>query len=717
MKNDNSDFKKFLPKGIVPLPSMEPIYELAMLYARSGQPIVIAGPTGVGKDHVAEFIHNVHPGKEKPLKRTNCANFGGSDDRIAEIHIFGIVEKAITNIAPRKGLLQEANGGTLFLDEVHHLPHEVRAKLLRFLQDASFTPVGKDEEVSANVRIIVATNHSPLEEALAPIDFYSRLFKHHIAIPPLSEWSERQKDIKKLVENLAEDREIAPLAMRLLENSKWDKNIRDIERVIDNACMFADAFNVEALNLESILAALFSLERGRFPSKEYILSKISELSLKDFCMMTGTNPASDFDSMPEKNKEEVLCTAASDLLNFIERYISVEHYKSGFSTPENLTANLKLEIPDDLYKELIEKFARSDTGPTDASDVKAAQECLAMFYYKTENGYSWEKMKSLSSQSSIDLPSEARYRRLFKDKQNKGKAVFRNNALLDVEEHIKGHIRSRNMVPIEAGAFEMGSNHTKDAQDDDAKPQHSVYVDKFFMDKFVVSNQDYMKFVIANPDWDIEGKLAKQYCDSDYLRHWKGKTNDYQEEKKDYPVIYVSWFAAMAYAHWKNKRLPTEAEWEKAARSGLKGKRFPWGDNIDKEKANYRAKDSKIALEPVGNYAPNKYGLYDMVGNAWEWCIDDYISDFYANSPPENPIAMKENKNLESLKKEQSIESLLKVFENVQHDSSAVTRGGGFADWFSTLSVAQRNANSRKLCNMSLSLRCIREDEELKNSD
>ena len=186
------------------------------------------------------------------------------------------------------------------------------------------------------------------------------------------------------------------------------------------------------------------------------------------------------------------------------------------------------------------------------------------------------------------------------------------------------------MVLIPAGEFQMGSNDS-DASDNQ-KPVHTVYVDAFYMDKYEVTNAQYKKFVDANPQWRKD-RIPRNY-NGRYLMHWN--ENSYPHGKGNHPVVYVSWYAAMAYAEWAGKRLPTEAEWEKAARGGLVGKKYPWGDSIDSSRANYGGNVGDTTS--VGSYPPNGYGLYDMAGNVWEWCLDGYQEDFYAYSPYRNPI-------------------------------------------------------------------------------
>ncbi len=188
------------------------------------------------------------------------------------------------------------------------------------------------------------------------------------------------------------------------------------------------------------------------------------------------------------------------------------------------------------------------------------------------------------------------------------------------------------MVVILAGEFLMGSSDA-DANDSE-KPVHPVYLDAFYMDKYPVTNEQYKVFLDACPQWQKDSILI-DYHNGNYLRTWH--RNNYPKGAANHPVVNVSWYAAMAYAQWAEKRLPTEAEWEKAARGGLIGKKYPWGDQIDTTKANYGEHIGQITS--IGEYPPNDYGVYDIVGNVWEWCLDEHILDFYAASPRRNPVA------------------------------------------------------------------------------
>ena len=188
------------------------------------------------------------------------------------------------------------------------------------------------------------------------------------------------------------------------------------------------------------------------------------------------------------------------------------------------------------------------------------------------------------------------------------------------------------MVVIPAGEFLMGSNDEN--ANTSEKPVHPTYIDAFYMDKYPVTNEQYKVFLDACPQWQKENILT-DYHNGNYLRTWH--RNNYPKGAANHPVVNVSWYAAMAYAQWAEKRLPTEAEWEKAARGGLTGKKYPWGDQIDATKANYGENIGRTT--PIGAYPPNDYGVYDVVGNVWEWCFDEHILDFYAVSPRRNPVA------------------------------------------------------------------------------
>lgn len=215
------------------------------------------------------------------------------------------------------------------------------------------------------------------------------------------------------------------------------------------------------------------------------------------------------------------------------------------------------------------------------------------------------------------------------------------------------------MVLIPAGEFQMGSDHTEAGEDE--QPVHTVYVDAFYMDTHEVTNAEYKEFLLENPQWK-KAEIQEKFHDDRYLRNWSG--NKYPSGKADHPVNYISWYAAMAYAKWAGKRLPTEAEWEKAARGGLLGRKYPWGDTITPENANYGRNIGKVS--PVGQYAPNGYGLYDMAGNVWEWCLDAYNPDYYTMSPGRNPFSDRNN-----------VEWTINNFTNVEKERSI--RGG---DWY-----------------------------------
>ena len=195
------------------------------------------------------------------------------------------------------------------------------------------------------------------------------------------------------------------------------------------------------------------------------------------------------------------------------------------------------------------------------------------------------------------------------------------------------------MVRVPQGEFLMGDN----AGDEDARPAHPVTLAAYDVGIYEVTNEEYARFVkgtgyrppgiyalpsaVTPERADAFRKLGAKFA-------WNGALAPAGMEK--HPVVLITFEDAVAYAAWLSKetgaiyRLPTEAEWEKAARLGALGKR-PWGDDIDPSRANYllRAEDKETSsTKPVGSYKPTPAGLYDIIGNAWEW-----VSDYYAPYP------------------------------------------------------------------------------------
>jgi len=182
------------------------------------------------------------------------------------------------------------------------------------------------------------------------------------------------------------------------------------------------------------------------------------------------------------------------------------------------------------------------------------------------------------------------------------------------------------MFLIPVGSFEMGDSKDKtDSRMKYSRPVHAVELDAFYMDIYEVTVGKFKEFVRETGyEYDRWDDVA-EYSPTD-----------------EHPMVLVSWMNVTAYAQWASKRLPTEAEWEYAARGGLDGKRYPWGDDesVTRDHANYSGtggKDQWESCAPVGSFAANGYGLYDMAGNVYEWCSDWYGKRYYSSSPSHNP--------------------------------------------------------------------------------
>jgi len=182
------------------------------------------------------------------------------------------------------------------------------------------------------------------------------------------------------------------------------------------------------------------------------------------------------------------------------------------------------------------------------------------------------------------------------------------------------------LVYVPAGEFIRGS----DDGDDDEKPSRAIYLDAFWIDQTEVTKDQYQKCV-------MDGKCARPSCSG--------------TQQGDHPVVCVSWQDAVDYCAWAGRRLPTEAEWEKAAR-GTDGRTYPWGSqeaagdllNFCDSRCSHNWKDAAVddgyrETAPAGSYpsGASPYGVLDMAGNVWEWTADWYDAQYYASSPTQNP--------------------------------------------------------------------------------
>ena len=184
------------------------------------------------------------------------------------------------------------------------------------------------------------------------------------------------------------------------------------------------------------------------------------------------------------------------------------------------------------------------------------------------------------------------------------------------------------MVLIPAGEFIMGSDEFHQEG-----PAHKVYVDAFYIDTYEVTNAHFCAFLNEQGNQTEAGVPWLDLKDSRIVQD--GGRFTPLPGYEDHPVVRVTWYGAAAYARWRNARLPSEAEWEKAVRGDIDGRTYFWGEDIDALYTNY-GQDVE-STTPVGSYLPNGYGLYDMTGNVWEWCSAWYARDYYYKSPKRNP--------------------------------------------------------------------------------
>lgn len=241
-------------------------------------------------------------------------------------------------------------------------------------------------------------------------------------------------------------------------------------------------------------------------------------------------------------------------------------------------------------------------------------------------------------------------------------------------------------VLVPAGEFEMGSDDEKVS--DDEKPKHKVYLDAFMISKYEVTNAQYHAFVKATGH-----RPPENCCDARYTI-WKGPTM--LPGVEELPVINVSWDDAVAFCQWVGGRLPTEAEWEKAAR-GTDGRIYPWGNEPPSgNRANYSFDPvsmwegpASLARKDQYEFGRSPYGVFEMAGNVWEWVQDWYDPKYYQHSPAKNP-------------------------KGPERGDARVIRGASWRNTADLLRATNRNKHTPTERRVYLGIRCAKDVKESK---
>ena len=280
------------------------------------------------------------------------------------------------------------------------------------------------------------------------------------------------------------------------------------------------------------------------------------------------------------------------------------------------------------------------------------------------------------------------------------------------------------MIRIDGGSFWMGNDGDDGFPADGEGPAHEVRLRPFFLDRTAVSNADFDAFV-ADTGHRTEAEVVgwsfvfhlllprdfpptRAVACAPWWRQVEGACWRQPEgagssigERMDHPVVHASWNDAMAYARWAGKRLPTESEWELAARGGLSRALYPWGNELTPDgehrcniwqgrfPIDNTCEDGFLGTAPVTSFPPNGYGLHNMAGNVWEWCADWFSPTYYQESPRTDP-------------------------EGPRSGTARVIRGGSYlchASYCNRYRVAARSQNTPDSSTGHMGFRCARDAE------
>lgn len=308
-----------------------------------------------------------------------------------------------------------------------------------------------------------------------------------------------------------------------------------------------------------------------------------------------------------------------------------------------------------------------------------------------------------------------------------------NKSCCAASRHATGTSRKENISPVKAGctrdmirlpggSFLMGTDDEEGFPADGEGPVREVSVSSIFIDETTVTNRQFDDFIqdtgyqtdAEHYGWSfvfyglLSEKMRASHPQVAVQTPWwcaiAGATwchpegpESHVRERMDHPVVHVSWNDAMAYCTWAGKRLPTEAEWEYAARGGLVQKKFPWGDELTPDGHHHcniwqgtfpdynSMEDGFLGTAPAKSFPPNGFGLYNLAGNVWEWCQDWFSQDFHRTEPRDHP-------------------------QGPPQGATKVIRGGSFLCHYSYCNryrVAARSSNTIDSSSSNMGFRCV----------
>lgn len=343
---------------------MQAILQYVKRVAPTKATVLITGETGVGKEIIAQAIHDNSPRRNGPLKIINC---GAISSELIQSELFGHEIGAFTTaIRKHHGIFEQANGGTLFLDEVADMPPDAQAKFLRVLEQQEFTPVGGEEVIKVDVRVIAATNinlKTAVNKRVFREDLYYRLNLFRIQIPPLRN---RRSDIVPLALNFISElsnehnisvTSITPEAVNYLQNANWHGNVRELRNVIETAIILCDSEELGKLDVEMALENLNESD-GNSDMSRAILRDSTLVEIEDLNEPNGT-----VHTTPEDVKDELWELVQTGTISEITSYITSMRYETERShrSKRDIAKRLQISVPTlDKYCTLAEEDTKSD---------------------------------------------------------------------------------------------------------------------------------------------------------------------------------------------------------------------------------------------------------------------------------------------------------------------------------------------------------------------